>query len=127
MSGRRFAGEVDELREGAANLEVRLAGGVGGVPAPETYIHGDVADHINVMWQTDIFVFPVYMLASRPIPRTHLVVHNEGALHIDLDRRWVGRGPGRSSWSITVCDGKGVLGIVVGHDLFEGLHRGRLE
>lgn len=90
--GARFAGEVDEFSEGAAYLCICSARGYDCV-VWKTHVNSNMADHICMMGQSDIFVFPVNIFTlTLTISVDRLIVHYERTLNIDLDR-------GRLWWS----------------------------
>ena len=106
-----FAGEVNEFGQRATNLEAKLDQRAEGTrTAQATNINSDMADHISVVGQSDVFVFPVNIFAPDAVSIVHFV-DDEGAFHIDLDRRRIWRGPWWSTRNFALHHGRCVVDI----------------
>jgi hypothetical protein len=83
-------------------------------PGSITHVHSDMANHVCMMWEPDILVLPVDMLASQVTDAIHFV-DDEGALDIDLDRRSAGRSSRGAGRRVVFYDRGRVSSVIVRH------------
>lgn len=79
----------DVAVRGIAGIPVALRGTQQKSRESSTHIDSDMAHHTSMMGETDILVLVVYTVGLHGTPRAYIIVDNECARDVDLDRAGV--------------------------------------
>ncbi len=89
-----------------------------------THVNCHMADHVGVMRQPDILVFPMDVFASGAVAIVDVVIDNEGPFHVDLDGSRGRRCAMRAAGSVAIYYCRSLMAFHVACTI-RGGHRAR--